>query len=64
MPKGIIPNTIPFYKSETTKKKYPCFVLIPDTWNDWFKWITLFNLRFFKDEDLYHEIGFLKIMKD
>ncbi|MPL70219.1 hypothetical protein SDC9_15974 [bioreactor metagenome] len=63
MPKGIIPNTIPFFKSEYNKKTYPCLIISPCDWNDWYKWKTLFKIVFYRKEYDFIEIGNIKIMK-
>ncbi len=64
MPKGIIPNIIPFFQPEYNKKTYPCFIISPCKWDDWFKWETLFGIKLYHQEDNFTEIGYLKIMKE
>lgn len=64
MPKDIVVNVIPFYKPEYENKSYPCFVLNPDNWDDWYKWCTKFDFCYYPSQGSFVKIGALKIMKD
>lgn len=64
LPKDIKLNAIKFYKPSYENKEYPCFILeFNSGWNDWFKWMTSFHLRYYESKSSHVSIGFLKIMK-
>lgn len=64
LPKGIKPNIIKFFKHSYSNMEYPCFTLEFNLgWNDWFKWMTSFHLRYHESKLSQVSIGFLKIMK-
>ena len=65
LPIGKSHNNIPFVSESTKNKKYPypCLILDDGSWNDWFKWRTLFELRYHLNDTEYKIIGNVKIMK-
>lgn len=63
LPEDIAENIIPIYYGENVDKKYPCMMLVPDAWNDWFSYKTKFTLVYFKTSEDSRRIGFLKLMK-
>ena len=63
LPEDIAENDIHFYFGAQIVKRYPCFELVEDGWNDWFTYQTKFLLRYKVDENSSVEIGMLKLMK-
>lgn len=65
LPLGKSHNKIPFISTSTQGKSYPYphFKLIKSPWNDWFKWVTQFELRYYYKEAEFDSIGHVKIMK-
>ncbi|MCR8659175.1 ATP-binding protein [Paenibacillus endoradicis] len=56
-----------FYKSETYHApfdaEYPCVVLTVDTWDDWYRYETLFSLNYHESKNKHEHIGRVKIYK-
>lgn len=57
LPEDIAENDIHFYFGAQIVKRYPCFELVEDGWNDWFTYQTKFLLRYKVDENSSVEIG-------
>lgn len=63
LPEDIAENDCPIYFSFEGEKKYPCFELVADDWDDWFTYRTKFALVYCRAEEDYTRLGFLKLMK-
>lgn len=63
LPEDIAENDIPFYFGTQAVRRYPCFELVENGWNDWFTYYTKFLLRYKMAENSSAEIGMLKLMK-
>lgn len=62
LPEDIAENEIPFFFGNQAVRRYPCFELEEDRWNDWFTYYTKFLLLYKKDENNGEKIGMLKLM--
>lgn len=61
-PQGVPPNTIPFFV-DVTPESYPSFQIVTDFWDD-FGFKTRSKLYYFDSSDKYHNLGYVKIMKN
>jgi ABC-type cobalamin/Fe3+-siderophores transport system ATPase subunit len=63
LPRDIVSNRIPFFKSQAKISEYPCFALSYDKWND-YNYITKMNLTYFPSKgQQYLNFGNVKIFK-